>query len=131
MESRRTVGILSPYIQWCVSALKVQTRVGQIILLCLNTKYQSLLLSFSILLYLARQPFYWCEISHCCGILENFRHRFRDFLKKNWPNSNFQKGKQLKSPDMVQVSSQKYIWMMGFFLSDVVNSQIWLNLDLG
>ncbi len=28
MESRRTVGVLSPYIQWCVSALKVQTRVG-------------------------------------------------------------------------------------------------------
>jgi hypothetical protein len=80
---------------------------------------------------LALQPFYWCEISHCCGILENFHHKFRDFLKKNWPNSKFQKEKQLKSPDMVQVSSQKYIWMMGFFLSDVVNSQIWLNLDLG
>jgi hypothetical protein len=85
-------------------------------------------------MYLALQPFYWCEISHCCGILENFRPKFRDFLKKNWPDSNFQnkkKKKLLKSPDMVQVGSQEYIWMMGFFLLDVVNSQIWLNLDLG
>jgi hypothetical protein len=82
-------------------------------------------------MYLALQPFYWCEISHCCGILENFPHKFRDFLKNNLAKFKFSKNKQLKSPDMVQVGSQNYIWMMGFFLLDVVNSQIWLNLDLG
>jgi hypothetical protein len=54
----------------------------------------------------------------------------RFFEKKLGQIQIFKKKKQLKSPDMVQVSSQKYIWMMGIFLSDVVNSQIWLYLDL-
>jgi hypothetical protein len=41
------------------------------------------------------------------------------------------KKKKVKIARHGSSNSQKYIWMMGFSLSDVVNSQFWLNLDLG